>query len=287
MNYYKKYLKYKSKYTKLKISIMEGGVKFEKGTKVKFKEGIKGIKFKEGINNFLVLENKSENKSMIKNIKTGSILTVNDDDLELNLSKTTYKNELKYIPFKKISLENNNKPICLICYKEYNSPQHLRNCTTVLKFENKEEIIEPINKFKPMMTYGLDKSEDTAALIAVKKDNKFIKVMLIHNILINVIKYVRNKLEEYKNSEYSLNIIIRDPGNYQKIEEKWVFISKKLKFWNNLKTNKNIKLCIEAYNDKNLFFNYDTTLHCRLDNDKLQYTNTLGNWVNIEKCDKK
>ena len=68
-------------------------------------------------------------------------------------------------------------------------------------WQHREQIINPGEKFKPMMTaFGLGGC--TAALIAIKENKNFIKVMLIHDPnKEKVAKYVIQKLNLHKRSK--------------------------------------------------------------------------------------
>jgi hypothetical protein len=136
------------------------------------------------------------------------------------------------------------------------------------------------------MTYGLNGS--TTALIAIKENENFIRVMLIHNPnKETVAKYINGKLNKYKDQKYSSYVIIRGPGEWQ-LKEKYYTISKDNDYWKNkLGIYNNIRFCIEGYNLNMSEPSLDNKIHCKLVENELQYTTTVGKWTNIELCNTK
>lgn len=201
---------------------------------------------------------------------------VNDE--ELKSLRAEYQSWTEYQP------QHNEGTLCSICSRGILSEVHKNGCDTILMWEDKEQIIEPGKAFKPMMTFGLGGC--TAALIAIKEKENFIRVMLIHDpSKEKVAIYVIQKLNLYRDRKYSSYIIIRGPGKYQKIEKKFYMISKDNDYWKGkLNIYDNIRFCIEGYNLTRMYNSLDTTLHCKLIGNELQYTNTIGKWINIELC---
>ena len=298
MNYYYKYLKYKSKYMKLKNNIMEGGGRFEQGTNVKLKDSTS----LQGPNDFYVYADDEENKSYIMQVETGKNYVVNDDNLELKSTRAEYKSQrfeyqpqrFEYQPHRseyqpqlfEYKPQHSEGTLCSICSRGILSKIHKDRCDTIIMWQDREQIIEPGKAFKPMMTFGLGGC--TAALIAIKENKNFIRVMLIHDpSKEKVAKYVIQKLNRYRDQKYSSYIIIRGPGEYKKIGTKWYMTSKDNDYWKDkLNIYDNITFCIEGYNLNVSVTNddADTKLHCKLVENELQYTNTKGKWINIELC---
>ena len=110
--------------------------------------------------------------------------------------------------------------------------------------------------------------------------------MLIHNpFKETVVKYITNKLNQFSDSQYQSFIVIRVPGEYQEVNSKFNMVAKNIEYWNEkLKKFDNIKYSIEGYSMMNSLNsgNFDKKLHCKLVEKKMQYTDTLGRWVNIE-----
>ncbi len=301
MNYYYKYLKYKSKYMKLKNNIMEGGGRFKQDTHVKLKDSTS----LQGPNDFYVYADDEENKSYIMQVETGKNYVVNDDNLELKSPRAEcqpqrfeYKPQPKRFEYKPQPKRFEYKPqhsegtLCSICSRGILSEIHKDRCDTISMWQDREQIIEPGKAFKPMMTFGL--YDCTAALIAIKENENFIRVMLIHDpSKEKVTKYVIQKLKPYRDQKYSSYIIIRGPGKYQQIGENWYMTSKDNDYWEDkLNIYDNITFCIEGYNlhhdeshhGESLVADAATKLHCKLVGNELQYTNTIGKWINIELC---
>lgn len=305
MNYYDKYLKYKSKYMKLKNNIIKGGGRFKQGTNVKLKDSTS----LQGSNDFYVYADDEKNKSYIMQVETGKNYVVNDDDLELKSPRAEYQpfertarlsHSDEYQPFERTAWLSHSDSyeyqpqhsegtlcsICSICSRGILSEIHKDECDTISMWQNREQIIKLGKAFKPMMTFGLNGC--TAALIAIKENENFIRVMLIHDpTKEKVAIYLMQKLNLYRDSKYSSYIIIRGPGDYQLNNEKWSMIAQDIYYWKDkFKEYDNIRFCIEGYNVSNTIRSNssDTKLHCKLVGNELQYTNTYGKWTNIELC---
>ena len=85
-------------------------------------------------------------------------------------------------------------------------------------------------------------------------------------------------------------MLLFGPGEWQNIETKWVMISKDNDYWKGkLDKYDDIKFCDEGYNLASALGtnSYDTKLHCKSVRNELQYTNTIGKWINVEDCDLK
>ena len=57
--------------------------------------------------------------------------------------------------------------------------------------------------------------------------------MLIHNpFKETVVKYIANKLNQFSDSQYQSFIVIRVPGEYQKVNYKFNMVAKNIEYWN-------------------------------------------------------
>ena len=262
-NYQKKYLEYKAKYLLLKTSQVGGG-------------GYNCNPSAILLNKFCNEVNGSGDYKTLEECINGC--------MERKRGTAFYEKFLYDSPDKTMTMSaNNSVQSCLICHQPITSSLHSDTCLTVSMWESNQQHVD--EKFKPMMTFGLRGC--TAGLVAIKEDDLFINVFLIHHPSKDIVKQkLENYLRTYIDTKYSSFVIIRCPGEWNKNDsQKYNIIPKDIIYWETFLGNNDCIFCIEPYSESECGFeSYNKTLHCKMVNDELHYTNTSGEWKSIENC---
>lgn len=174
---------------------------------------------------------------------------------------------------------------CLNCYYPITHCKHLQTCITVGMWQFKIQQIS-LDKFKPMMTYGLNGCTAVLGAQFNKNNGVFSSILLVHDPSKDI---VRNKIQSYlymyNEAEYVSFIIIRTPIEY---DDKYIEITENESYWEGFLKFKKTLYSIEPYDRTlSLYNNYNNTLHCNMKGGKLQYSTTDGLWQNIEDIHKK
>lgn len=170
--------------------------------------------------------------------------------------------------------------ICDSCYNPITSEKHHSSCENIEMWQIKKQNVEPTIPFKTMMTYGLGGC--TAIIIALfdKITNKPIKVIFGHH---------PNKDEAFNwfnsnySSEYNIVTVIKSPGEYVKIDSKWIMEATDKLYWEEKIIKSNSKLIIEPYSLSMRIneSNFQSSLYCKYIDEKLQYNDEYGRFKTI------
>lgn len=159
------------------------------------------------------------------------------------------------------SLQPEGPLICYLCNYSIMSSQHCESCDTVTmcQFKTSNYLLED---FKPLMTYGLN---GCTALIAINKSSGDI-IFCHHPILSQVFDWFDIHYKEKSN----YIIIIKSPGDWIKINDKWILVSTNKQ---ELETKFNGSLLIlEPYSlNIDITNNFQSTLYLFKKNDSLLY----------------
>jgi len=170
--------------------------------------------------------------------------------------------------------------ICDSCYNSITSEKHHSSCVNIQMWQIKEQNIEPTIPFKTMMTFGLGGC--TAIIIALfdKITNKPIKVIFGHH---PDKEDVFNWFTSNYSSEYNIVTVIKSPGDYVKVDSKWIMEATDKLYWEEKIIKSTSKLIIEPYSLDMMVneSNFRSSLYCKYIDGILKYSNEYGVFKSI------